>query len=85
MYMTMYDVVFGVFNLIPIPPLDGADVLAEFLPYKARVSYMKFSRYGMIVLLAMMVFGLFGYIVRAHRKLDLPVLRMDPRDDFGAF
>ena len=63
MYMTMYNIMFGVFNLIPIPPLDGADVLAEFLPYKARVSYMKFSRYGMIVLLAMMVFGLFGYII----------------------
>ena len=63
MYMTMYNIMFGVFNLIPIPPLDGADVLAEFLPYKARGSYMKFSRYGMIVLLAMMVFGLFGYII----------------------
>lgn len=36
MYMTMYNIMFGVFNLIPIPPLDGADVLAEFLPYKAR-------------------------------------------------
>ena len=63
MYMTMYNIMFGVFNLIPIPPLDGADVLAEFLPYKARVSDMKFSRYGMIVLLAMMVFGPFGYII----------------------
>ncbi|MGI6108265.1 MAG: site-2 protease family protein [Eubacteriaceae bacterium] len=63
MYMTMYNIMFGVFNLLPIPPLDGSDVLAEFLPYKARMSYLRFGRYGMVLLLGMMMLGLFGYII----------------------
>jgi Zn-dependent protease len=41
----------GVFNLIPIPPLDGSKILGEFLSGGAKYKYLSFERYGSIVLL----------------------------------
>lgn len=41
----------GLFNLIPIPPLDGSKVLFSFLPEKAYHTLMRYERYGMVVLL----------------------------------
>ena len=43
-----------VFNLIPVPPLDGSQVLRQFLPYRAEQAY---SRVGMYGLLALFLFG----------------------------
>ena len=42
----------GLFNLIPIPPLDGSKVLFSFLPEKAYYTLMRYERYGMLVMLA---------------------------------
>ena len=41
----------GLFNLAPIPPLDGSKVLFAFLPQRAYHTLMRYERYGMIVLL----------------------------------
>lgn len=62
-YMYVYNLMFAVFNLIPIPPLDGSQILAEFLPYNARQKFVEFSRYGMIVLLLLVITGIFGMII----------------------
>ena len=45
------------FNLIPIPPLDGSRVLEAFLPYKYMEYYYWLERYGMIILLSLIIFG----------------------------
>ncbi|MBR4693066.1 MAG: site-2 protease family protein [Oscillospiraceae bacterium] len=45
----------GLFNLIPIPPLDGSKVLFAFLPDKAYVRLMVLERYGMILLIVLVV------------------------------
>ncbi len=47
----------GIFNLIPIPPLDGSKVLAQFLPLKAKIAYLKFERYGGLLLFLLIYFG----------------------------
>lgn len=41
----------GVFNLIPIPPLDGSKILGEFLKGGTKYKYLSFERYGSLVLL----------------------------------
>lgn len=41
----------GLFNLVPIPPLDGSKVLFSLLPQKAYNTLMRYERYGMAVLL----------------------------------
>lgn len=47
----------GIFNLIPIPPLDGSKVLFSFLPEKAYFTLLRYERYIMLVLFAMVFFG----------------------------
>lgn len=41
----------GLFNLVPIPPLDGSKVLFALLPERAYYTLMRYERYGMVVLL----------------------------------
>jgi Zn-dependent protease len=45
------------FNLLPIPPLDGSHILAYFLKGRAKVSYLKMSRYGFMVLIGLFMVG----------------------------
>jgi Zn-dependent protease len=42
------------FNLIPIPPLDGSHVMKYLLPARLSFRYQQISRYGIIILIAMM-------------------------------
>ena len=48
----------AVFNLIPLPPLDGSKILFSFLPDEHYYKLMRYERYGMIVLLLIVVTGL---------------------------
>lgn len=74
MYLVCYYAVFinlilGVFNLIPIPPLDGSNILAYFLPPQLAYKYMSFGKYGFILLIGLIVlsnytqFSLLGQII----------------------
>lgn len=47
----------GIFNLIPIPPLDGSKVLAQFLPLSFRIKYLNFERFGGLILFLLIYFG----------------------------
>lgn len=48
----------GLFNLIPIPPLDGSKVLAAFLPDRQYITLMRYERYGIVVLLVLSFVGI---------------------------
>ena len=48
----------GLFNLIPIPPLDGSKVLAAFLPDRQYIALMRYERYGILVLLVLSFAGI---------------------------
>jgi Zn-dependent protease len=51
-YGGMYiNVVLGVFNLIPLPPLDGSHILAAMLPPRAAAAYMRIGFFGVLVVL----------------------------------
>ena len=43
------------FNLLPIPPLDGSQVLKHLLPRSLAVRYVRFGRFGIVALFAMML------------------------------
>lgn len=45
----------GLFNLIPIPPLDGSKILAALLPDRLYYRLMRYERYGILVLLVLSV------------------------------
>lgn len=52
------------FNLLPIPPLDGSRLLDEFLPPQTAYKYNSFvGRYGFYILIALVASGLISYII----------------------
>ncbi len=51
----------GVFNLLPIPPLDGSRVLFYFLTPRARYAYSRWEQYGPLVLM-LLIFLPFGFL-----------------------
>lgn len=56
----------GVFNLIPVPPLDGSKILAVLLPDGAYETLMRYERFGILLLLALSWFGVGdGFMSRA--------------------
>lgn len=50
------------FNLVPIHPLDGSQVLAGLLPLKYLDTYDRLNRYGFLILIAALYLGLFRYL-----------------------
>ena len=53
----------GIFNLIPLPPLDGSKVVAVLLPDDAYGKLMRYERYGLLLLLAITWLGLGGNLL----------------------
>ena len=47
----------GLFNLIPISPLDGSKVLFSFLPDRAYMTLMRYEKYGMALLFVLVWLG----------------------------
>ena len=72
LYGVLISLVLGVFNLLPIPPLDGSGILMAVLPDKLLRGYMQLERYGFVILIALLYLGLFDRII-------LPIVRMMTR------
>jgi Zn-dependent protease len=50
-YVILLNLLLFVFNLIPVPPLDGSHILRHFLPYNALRIYDKIGMFGMIFIM----------------------------------
>jgi Zn-dependent protease len=60
----LFNIILAVFNLIPIPPLDGSKmVYARLKSPEAISTYNNFARFGMLVLIGFLLFGGFQIIV----------------------
>ena len=57
LYSAQINVMLAVFNLFPIPPLDGSKILAAVLPDKLYYKYMMYERYIMIALMILLFTG----------------------------
>ena len=57
-YVAVLSAGLAVFNLFPIPPLDGSKILFAFLPDKAYEVLMRYERYGVILLAVVLISGI---------------------------
>src|SRR5437588_2980990 len=64
----------GVFNLLPIPPLDGSKVLASILPPSFESGFEALERFGFILLILAMVTGVFGVIFAVVMPIAMRIL-----------
>lgn len=56
--ITVYNLLWGLFNLVPIPPLDGSHILFTFLPDKWAHIKIFLQQFGLFILLFFIFFGL---------------------------
>ncbi len=60
---TFISVVLAIFNLIPIPPLDGSHILSALLPPKARRQYERIGPFGILLLLVLLMTNSLHFII----------------------
>jgi len=63
-YGILINTYLAIFNLIPVPPLDGSGVLMGFLSDEAAQKYEKIRPFGFIIILALIYLGLLSLIIR---------------------
>jgi Zn-dependent protease len=73
---SLINIILMVFNLLPIPPLDGSRIVARFLSGRTLWNYMKLERYGLFIVFGLLFLGvitriLWPAVTLAARTLDL--------------
>ena len=63
LHMAFLSVMLGVFNMLPIPPLDGSKVLMALLPDGIYNSYRRFEGFGMVLFIILALTGTLGRII----------------------
>jgi len=62
-HVILVNIILAVFNLVPIPPLDGSRIVMGLLPLPLAIRYAAIEPYGFIILFALLYLGLFNIIV----------------------
>lgn len=71
--LIMWNTVLALFNLLPIPPLDGHWILMRFLPPGPREAFASMGRFGFLILIVLMVTGILWRILGPPVTLILGV------------
>ena len=72
LYAVYFNIGLGVFNLVPVPPLDGSRILTGLLPMKLAIPYLRLEKFGVPLVLALyftgilprLIFPVFNFVCR---------------------
>lgn len=70
------NLILALFNMIPIPPLDGSRILAWMLPEKFEYYFFVFEPYGIILILLMLFMGGFEFLIIIVNFIQLKLLEL---------
>ena len=82
--LTIYNIYLMLFNLIPLPPLDGSKVLTSLLPVKHRIKYGEIEQYAPFILVLLLITGVLPRflspvaftVIGALETMALPFIRL---------
>ncbi|EHM43379.1 site-2 protease family protein [Anaeroglobus geminatus] len=61
--IVLYNINFAVFNLLPLPPLDGSRILAALLPGQWAYKLAGLERYSFLILIALLMTNVLGAVL----------------------
>lgn len=82
-YAASVNVTLAVFNLIPIPPLDGSRILSVFLPDNVYFGIMRYERYIMIAFMVLLFTPVLDGVIGGLSSLMMRLITIIPRLIFG--
>ncbi len=62
-YCCAINIILAIFNLVPVPPLDGSKVVAGILPPKMRDAYVGLERYGIFIIIGLLYLGILDRVI----------------------
>jgi Zn-dependent protease len=68
-WAVMLNLTLAVFNMIPLPPLDGSRVVTGFLPERLAYEYNRLESFGFIILIVVMQLGLLRFLYPVIEKV----------------
>ncbi|HGJ65277.1 TPA: site-2 protease family protein [bacterium] len=84
LFVCMYvNLILLVFNMLPVPPLDGSRIIEGLLASKYAVKYQRIAPYMFVVLIALMYFGLFGRLFGLVLQLIMYAFNLAGPQRFG--
>ncbi len=74
--IVLYNINFAIFNMIPLPPLDGSHILKHFLPARYAYRYAQIERYSFFILIVFVMTPVLTYILIPLQQLVWFIFRM---------
>jgi len=76
-YGVVINLILFIFNLIPIPPLDGSRVVSAFLSYNNAYRYLKLETVGFIIIILLIINGMFEWFLRPALRILLNIMGLN--------
>jgi Zn-dependent protease len=75
-YFAQINIILAAFNLIPLPPLDGSKILMGLASPKVQNLLFRSERYGFIIIIALLYFGVLNPVIDFFRWMILSVINL---------
>ncbi len=67
--VVLLSLLLALFNLLPVPPLDGSKVLAYFLPVRWRIALLRWEQFGFAIIFALLLLGVLQLVFQGAESI----------------